>query len=198
MWQTPDVINTIRAIEPPFRSAVPDFLRRNSSNTRRRCDGDSGCQPQFGCPRDRTGGLVPLCLLLDVRGDGVYHTTWITMLTRKAISTSEAIHITVRLASARTRGLGPCLGLNLRRRFCGPLPFDDLLPATMGSVLFEIVHSSALIYAVSSCARRLLNWQTKRLPAAASSRHASSETYTCQRFSLKVTLMIEAVRSGMC
>ncbi len=179
MWQTPDVINTIRAIQPPFRSAVPDFLRRNSSNAKRRCDGESGCQPQCGCPRDRTVGLVPLRLFLDVRGDGVYHTNWITMLTIKAISTSEAIHITVRLASASTRGLGPRLGLNLRRRFCGPLSFDDLLPATMGSVLFEIVHSSALIYAVSAYARRLLKWQTKRLPVPASSRHASSAASTC-------------------
>ena len=71
------------------------------------------------------------------------------MTTRKATNTSEAIHITVRLASASTCGLGPRLGLNLWRRFCGPFACDDLFPVAMAAVSFEMVDFATLIYAVS-------------------------------------------------
>lgn len=78
-----------------------------------------------------------------------YHTTWIAITTRKAATTSEAIHVTVRLASASTRGLGSRLGLNLWRRFCGRFACDGLFPAAMAAVSFEMVGFSILIYAVS-------------------------------------------------
>ncbi|KRB57035.1 hypothetical protein ASE04_28785 [Rhizobium sp. Root708] len=96
---------------------------------------------------DRVDGNRPAALDLvsgngqraDPRVGGGYHTTWIAMSTRKAINTSEAIHVTVRFASASTRGLGPRLGLNLWRRFCGPFACDDLFPAAMAAVSFEMV-----------------------------------------------------------
>lgn len=61
----------------------------------------------------------------------LYQNAWTAMTRRKALTTTQTIRKTVRLASASTCGLGSRLGLNLWRRFCGAPTWDGLFPAAM-------------------------------------------------------------------